>query len=75
MDVQGGRILSWLSLVLLRGGKSRDSMDVNLSKLQEMVRDMEALHVAVHGITESDTTGELKKNRSGEGEVVNGLVN
>ena len=50
-------------------------MDVNLSKLQEMVRDREALHVAVHGITESDTTGELNKNRSGEGEVVNGLVN
>ena len=67
--------MSWLSLVLLRGGKSRDSMDVNLSKLREMVRGREALHVAVRGIAESDTTRGLNKNRSGEGEVVNGPVN
>ena len=30
-----------------------DSMDMNLGKLQEMVRDREAWHVAVHGITKS----------------------
>ena len=50
-------------------------MDVNLSKLREMVRGREALHVAVRGIAESDTTRGLNKNRSGEGEVVNGPVN
>ena len=33
-----------------------DSLDMNLSKLQEIVKDREAWHVAVHGVTGSDTT-------------------
>ena len=32
-----------------------DSMDMNLSKLQEMVEDMEAWCAAVHGFTKSWT--------------------
>ena len=32
-----------------------DSMDMNLSKLQEMVKDREARHVAAHGVTKSQT--------------------
>ena len=32
-----------------------DSMDMCLSKLQEMVKDREAWHAAVHGVTKSRT--------------------
>ena len=32
-----------------------DSVDMSLSKLQEMVKDREAWHAAVHGVTKSQT--------------------
>ena len=32
-----------------------DAMDLNLGKLQEMVRDREACHAAVHGVTKNQT--------------------
>ena len=32
-----------------------DSMDMNLGKLQKMVRDKEAWHAAVHGVTKNHT--------------------
>ena len=39
-----------------------NTMDMNLGKLQEMVRDREAWCAAVRGLTESDRSGQLKNN-------------
>ena len=37
-----------------------DMMDLNLSKLWETVKERVAWHAAVHGVTESDMTEQLK---------------
>ena len=39
-----------------------NAMDMNLSKLRMMVRDREAWHAAVHGVEESDMTGQPNNN-------------
>ena len=42
-----------------------DSMDITLSKLQELVMDREVCHGAIHGVTENWTKDKTTKNCEG----------
>ena len=48
-----------------------NSMDMNLSKLQELVMDREAWQAAVHGVTELDMTEQLNWTELGTDQEFN----
>ena len=52
---RGQQRIRWLGSII-------NSMNTNLSKLGEIVKDREGWHVAVFGVAESDTTLQLNNN-------------
>ena len=64
---RGQQSMRWLDSIT-------DSIDVNLSKLQEIVKEREAWHPAVHGVTKSWTWPSLWTTTSETNIIISQLV-
>ena len=53
---RGWQRIRWLDSII-------DSMDMNLSKLWETVKDRGSWHAAVHGVAETDLPYQLNTNK------------
>ena len=52
-NIEGKRKRGWQRMRCL--DSVTDTMDINLDQLQEIVKDREAWHVAVHGVAKNRT--------------------
>ena len=60
---KGAQGMRWLDSIT-------DSMDMNSSKLQEIVADRGAQHAVVHGVAESEMTEWLNNNKDYQNEAL-----